>query len=88
MSSPLNEPHAPQIRLFNRTIRMPRARWLRVLIGVVLVFGGFLGFLPILGFWMLPLGVLVLSYEFAWVRRRRRRTAIWWGRRRSDKQRS
>jgi purine-cytosine permease-like protein len=85
MPLPPNEPQAPQIRLFNRTIPMPQARWLRILIGVMLIFGGFLGFLPILGFWMAPLGVVVLSYEFAWVRRQRRRVAIWWGRRKSRK---
>lgn len=70
------------INLFGREIAMPRARWLRILIGVLLIVGGLLGFLPILGFWMLPLGIFVLSYEFAWVRRHRRRSAVWWGRRR------
>jgi hypothetical protein len=34
---------------------------------------------------MVPLGLLVLSYEYAWVRRRRRRAAIWWGRRRTPR---
>ncbi len=73
---------ARTIKVFGRDIRMPQSRWLRVLIGVVLVVLGCLGFLPILGFWMIPLGVLVLSYEFASVRRFRRRGAVWWGRRR------
>ena len=48
----------------------------------MLVFFGLLGFLPILGFWMIPLGLLVLSYEFAAVRRHRRRFVVWWERRR------
>ena len=52
---------------------MPHSRRKRVAIGVALIFFGFLGFLPVLGFWMIPLGVLVLSYEFAFVRRFRRR---------------
>jgi len=30
---------------------------------LVLIIGGVLGFLPILGFWMLPLGVVVLARE-------------------------
>lgn len=32
---------------------------LRLLLGLVLIAGGVLGFLPILGFWMIPLGVVV-----------------------------
>ena len=64
-------------------MRLPQSRLLRVLIGVALIFGGILGFLPILGFWMIPLGLLVLSYEFAVVRRYRRRLVVWWERRRN-----
>ena len=48
---------------------MPRSRALRILIGVGLVVFGIFGFLPVLGFWMIPLGLLVLSYEFHVVRR-------------------
>lgn len=51
-------------------------------VGGGLIFGGFLGFLPILGFWMLPLGFLILSQDSAIVRRWRRRLGVWWGRRR------
>lgn len=36
---------------------------LRILLGILLIMGGLLGFLPILGFWMLPLGVVVLARE-------------------------
>jgi len=57
---------------------MPRSRGLRVAVGFGLVVLGMFGFLPVLGFWMIPLGLLVLSYEFAWVRRKRRRAALWW----------
>jgi hypothetical protein len=69
------------ISIFGREIPMPRSRWLRIAIGVALVLFGFLGFLPILGFWMVPLGLVVLSYEFAAVRRWRRRMVVWWERR-------
>ncbi|WP_442578328.1 PGPGW domain-containing protein [Mesorhizobium sp. ASY16-5R] len=73
---------ARRIKVFGREFRMPQSRALRIAIGMVLVFCGFLGFLPVLGFWMIPLGLLVLSYEFAKVRRLRRRTVVWWERRR------
>lgn len=33
---------------------------IRSLVGIGLIFAGTLGFLPVLGFWMLPLGVAVL----------------------------
>jgi hypothetical protein len=29
--------------------------------GVLLTFGGMLGFLPLLGFWMLPIGLVLLA---------------------------
>jgi len=63
-------------------LRLPRSRLLRIGLGVALVIGGILGFLPILGFWMIPLGLAVLSVDIAWVRRRRRRLVVWWERRR------
>lgn len=63
-------------------IRMPRTRIARMGIGTGLIFGGVLGFLPILGFWMLPLGVLVLSHDMHVARRLRRRTVVWWTKRR------
>lgn len=64
---------------------MPRSRVGRISIGSVLIGGGLLGFLPILGFWMVPLGLLVLSHDLAFVRRRRRRVAVWWARRRAGR---
>jgi purine-cytosine permease-like protein len=68
---------AHKIPLFGREFHMPRSRWMRVAIGVGLVVLGIFGFLPILGFWMIPLGLLVLSYEFHTVRRQRRRFIVW-----------
>ncbi|TGV62913.1 hypothetical protein EN803_36550, partial [Mesorhizobium sp. M2D.F.Ca.ET.160.01.1.1] len=64
---------ARKISIFGREFTMPRSRGLRIVIGMLLTLGGILGFLPILGFWMIPLGLLVLSYEFAMIRRHRRR---------------
>ena len=34
---------------------------LRWTVGILLIIGGFFGFLPVLGFWMIPLGVLFLA---------------------------
>jgi hypothetical protein len=73
---------AHKIKLFGRTFNLPRSRALRITVGCLLVFGGLLGFLPVLGFWMIPLGLLVLSADFAPIRRLRRRLSVWWERRR------
>ena len=36
---------------------------MRILVGVLLILGGLFGFLPILGFWMIPLGIAVASLD-------------------------
>jgi hypothetical protein len=61
-------------------MRLPQSRPLRIAIGGVLIFGGILGFLPVLGFWMVPLGLLVLSHDLAFIRRKRRKFSVWWAR--------
>ncbi|MEZ5840687.1 MAG: hypothetical protein R3D02_09785 [Hyphomicrobiales bacterium] len=60
---------------------MPRSRLARIGIGGALLVGGVLGFLPIVGFWMIPLGLLVLSVDLPIVRRARRRLEVAWFRR-------
>ena len=41
----------------------------RTLIGVLLMVGGVFGFLPILGFWMFPLGLAFVALDFPPARR-------------------
>jgi len=36
---------------------------LRLVLGLLLIGGGFLGFLPVLGFWMIPLGIAVAALD-------------------------
>lgn len=83
-----NAANLQQIKLFGRTFVLPRSRLARIGVGVALIFGGILGFLPVLGFWMVPLGVLVLSQDIPAVRRFRRkfwvRISRWWSRRRNE----
>lgn len=50
-------------------LRRPSASWLRVPLGVLLIVGGVLGFLPILGFWMVPVGLMLLALDVALLRR-------------------
>jgi hypothetical protein len=62
---------------------MPTSRAGRIAVGGVLMTCGLLGFMPVLGFWMLPLGFLVISNELHLARRLRRRVVVWWQRRRA-----
>ncbi len=50
-------------------VRAPTTRIGRLLVGAALILGGLLGFLPVLGYWMIPLGLLVLAQDVPWLRR-------------------
>ncbi len=80
-----NQTDAPanggRIRLGNRSIALPASRLARIALGAALIFGGLFGFLPVLGLWMIPLGLIVLSVDLAPVRRLRRRAQVWLRRR-------
>lgn len=69
--------------------KMPASRIGRTIVGTLLIIGGILGFLPVLGFWMVPLGLVVLSVDFPSVRRFRRNQEVrlgrWWQKRRDKK---
>jgi hypothetical protein len=80
-----NRRHATTVRFGKFSIAVPGSKRQRTILGAALCVGGCLGFLPILGFWMLPLGLLVLSLEYHPVRRLRRRLEIWYGRKRAGK---
>jgi hypothetical protein len=45
------------------SLRRPEARWVRIPLGILLVLGGIFSFLPVLGIWMLPLGLLLLAID-------------------------
>jgi hypothetical protein len=47
----------------------PESRWARLPAGALLVLGGCLGFFPVLGFWMLPLGVVLIAEDVPVFRR-------------------
>lgn len=49
-------------------LRRPASKVIRIPIGVLLILGGIFSFLPILGLWMLPLGLLLLALDVAFLR--------------------
>jgi hypothetical protein len=75
---------SPKIRLFDRHWHLPKSKPIRIGLGILLVALGLLGFLPVLGFWMIPLGLLVLSVDLPIVRRWRRQLTVWWHRRKGE----
>jgi hypothetical protein len=46
----------------------------RALVGLLFTVGGIVGFLPVLGFWMLPLGLAIIALD---IPRMRRRIHVW-----------
>jgi hypothetical protein len=78
------ESMAPKIRIFDRHWHLPKSKPIRIGIGILLIVGGIVGFLPVLGFWMIPLGLLVLSIDLPIVRRWRRQLTVWWHRRKGE----
>ena len=69
------------VRIAGKSLRVPGSPLARLILGVSLILGGILGFLPVLGFWMIPLGLVVLSVDSRIIRRWRRRLEVRFGRR-------
>lgn len=55
----------------------PSSRWVRIPSGALLVAGGVLSFLPVLGVWMLPLGLALLAEDVPALRRTRSKALDW-----------
>lgn len=65
-----------------RWLRQPSQRWLRICTAVLLIFGSLLSILPLLGLWMLPLGLVLLAEDVPMLRRGLDRILEWVERRR------
>src|SRR5262245_3357287 len=63
-------------------VRDPGRFWLRLPLGILLFFGGFLAILPIFGMWMTPLGLILMAEDFPPVRRLVYRLINWTAKRR------
>ena len=80
----------PKVRIGRFAIELPRNRIVRISLGVALIIlGGVFGWLPILGYWMVPLGLLVLASDSPMIRRWNRRASVavvgWWKGRKSKR---
>jgi hypothetical protein len=74
-----------RIKIFDRHWHLPKSKPIRIGFGILLIALGLLGFLPVLGFWMIPLGLVVLSVDLPIVRRWRRQFTVWWHRKRDER---
>jgi hypothetical protein len=52
-----------------RWMRKPRARIVRLPLGIVCIVGSFFWFLPVLGLWFLPLGLMLIAQDVPFLRR-------------------
>ena len=59
----------------------PSSRWVRIPSGALFIVGGVLSFLPVLGIWMLPLGLALLAEDVPALRSSRSKVFDWIGRR-------
>jgi len=66
-----------RVRSAVRFVRQPSGRWLRIPLGILLTLGGVLGALPIVGFWMLPIGLALLADDVRLLRSGRSRILDW-----------
>jgi hypothetical protein len=57
-----------KIGRFVRWITGSSSALVRVPIGLLLIAGGLVGFLPILGFWMVPLGLVLIAQDIPFLR--------------------
>jgi hypothetical protein len=55
----------------------PSSRWVRIPSGALLVVGGVFSFLPVLGIWMLPLGLALLAEDVPALRSSRSKVFDW-----------
>jgi hypothetical protein len=80
----------PKVRIGKFSFELPRNRVVRISLGVTfLVLGGLGGWLPILGYWMVPFGLLILATDSPAIRRWNRKTLVavlgWWKGRKSKR---
>jgi membrane-bound ClpP family serine protease len=67
-----------QFLRFLRWVRNPRARKVRLVLGVTLLGAGVLGpLLPVVGVWMLPLGLLLIAQDVPWLQEPAAELVFW-----------
>ncbi len=77
--------HFPRLGVLLQALHVGRWRILRLPLALIFLVGGVFSFLPVLGVWMIPLGLLLLAVDLPFLRgpisgliiRARRRGSLW-----------
>lgn len=78
----------PRPARFVAWLRKPSSRYARLPLAIVLMFGGVFSFLPVLGLWMLPLGLLLFAQDVPVLQKPTARTLGWVERKWTERQRA
>lgn len=65
-------------------LREPERKWIRIPAGILFMLGGCMAFLPVLGVWMIPVGILLLSEDIPFFRRLMEKALNWIQRKHPD----
>ena len=68
-------PH--RVASWMRWLRHPGSRWVRLPAGIALIIGGVFSILPLLGLWMLPLGLMLIAADIPFLQRPMARLTMW-----------
>jgi hypothetical protein len=58
-------------------LRKPSSQLVRIPLALLLMVGGVFAFLPVLGFWMLPLGLILIAQDIPFLQRPLARSLGW-----------
>jgi len=72
----------PRLQKAIRWLRRPSSRWARIPVGFLFCLGAVFAILPVLGVWMLPVGLVLLAEDIPALRRMTDRALAWMERRR------
>jgi hypothetical protein len=79
---------SPRPAKFVGWLRKPSSRWVRIPVATLLIAGGIFSFLPVLGLWMLPLGLVLFAQDVPVLRKPIARMLGWFERKWIARQRA
>jgi hypothetical protein len=79
---------SPRLARFVGWLRKPSSRLVRIPLAILLIFGGIFSFLPVLGLWMLPLGLLLFAQDVPMLQKPMARMLGWVERKWIERQRA
>src|ERR1700754_90192 len=66
-----------RVSQFIRWLRKPSSFAVRLVVALLLIVGGLFSFLPVLGLWMLPLGLLFMAQDVPILQKRLVSALVW-----------